>query len=206
MISLLLAASAVIATPANLSRVLKPDDYPAWQLDRDASAAALVDVLVEPSGHVNRCTVEETFGTTNLALEICKIVMGKRVTPARGFDGRETYGRVRTLLRLFLPDTREGAMVAKLRKAADVILTVKHLPGGVKAAEVGVLLAVDGAGRVTNCQPSSALNRKDMVDAICSARDALGAGKVADRLGKAVSHLVVKTVELRVDDTPGRQN
>jgi hypothetical protein len=201
MILLFLALAPVFTvTPANLDAILTPNDYPTWAVEREESAAAVVDVLVEPSGRVSRCVLQQTIGSKNLGREICSIAMKRRVQPARDAQGTETYGVARTLLRMFLDETQEGEAVRKTVRAPDVVLAVTKLPGGEKMAEAEVLISVDETGHATSCGPRSAGDRQQVVEAICSARDQLGVGRVANAQGEAIRYVTTKKVELRVGD------
>lgn len=202
MISILVASASVIASAPSLQAAFTPNDYPVWALKRDESAAAFVDALVDPDGRVSRCLVQETFGSKDLAGEICNIIMRKRLRPARDFHGNKTYGVVRTVLSMYLPDTRQGQEVAKRGKAADVVLTVTQLPIGKTFAEVDVLLAVDENGHVTDCGPKTVRDLQTVVEAVCSAAAELGAAKVSDTRGRPIRYVTSKKVELRVGGSP----
>ena len=151
--SLILAATLTM-TPPDLGSVLGPSDYPVWALQDNESAAAILDLLIEPNGKISRCQSGAIYGSKRLASEICDLVKGNRVGPARDPTGNNIHGVAHTLLRLWLPDTNNGREIERLQQASDVVLSVNRLPGEAKRAEVDVAVMVDEEGKVLACEPA----------------------------------------------------
>ena len=191
MLWLIAAASGLVAP--DITRILSPQDYPAEAMAHDWSAAAIVDILLDPRGKIVRCTVGSTVGVKQLATKICDLVHHKRVRAAQGADGTPLYGVAHGLIKMWIPDTSEGRAIAALKDPPDVELSVNKLPNGAAEAETDVSLLVDSTERVADCAFKSA----DPIGAIaCSARDQLDVGKVADPDGKPVSY--VTKVKVRI--------
>jgi Gram-negative bacterial TonB protein C-terminal len=190
MLWLILAAGGLAAP--DITKILSPEDYPAEALAHQWSAAAILDILVDPKGKVARCNIGPSIGAKQLAGKMCDIIRHKRVSPAHDASGIPSYGVAHQLIKMWQPDTDDGRAIEALKDPPDVELSVNKLPDAAKA-ETKILLLVDATGRPADCSHESG----DAAGAIaCSAREQLGVVKVTDPNGNPVSYVTEVTVRV----------
>ena len=125
--------------------------YPQWALHTNRSAGALVELVVDPDGRVQSCTLLDTIGSARLAQEMCEETEKMRLLGAQDTEGRPAYGVVHTLLK-FTVDGDELKMVDSAGEPADLELTAEALPQGYERGfVVEVDLLVDAEGSVRHC-------------------------------------------------------
>lgn len=169
------------------------NDYPEWALQREASAGAIVRVRVESSGVLTACTLVSTVGDAKLANQICAIVLHKKLSAPTLKDGTPVVGFGETFLRMFLPDTAQGASIANMVASPDVELTVMGLADG-KSQRIEVVLAIDEQGAVKDCRATLSTANPALVAVACSQASQLGNSVVKDQSGRAVPYVTTKTV------------
>jgi len=187
------------AAPDRLRPLLTAEDYPSWAVASEVSAAALVDVLIDPQGKVVRCETVTTYGPAKLAREVCQAISRKRLSPTRTAEGQPIHVALRTLMRFYLPETSDGKRVRALQQPSDVLLTVTSLPSGAKSARVSVDLLVDESGGVISCEPLIAGSEATLAAAACKARGQLGISKMVDNEGKAIRYMTTRKIEFSVE-------
>lgn len=197
-----LVAAALGMTAPDLNGAMSFDDYPQWALQQDASTAALIDVMSNPQGRVERCTLVKGYGNTKLAASVCPIISKRPVHPARLPNGAPGYGVVRSVMLFVLPDTASGRELSRIRPAADAMLPVSALPGGVASAQIEVTLLVDEKGQITKCEPSARPEDALLGKAVCVAQSQLAATPQIDRAGRPVSYVTTQRIKLVV--TPAK--
>jgi len=163
---LIMLAAAALQLPA-YGQLLAPEDYPAAAQTHELSAAAVVDLLIDPQGRVIGCDTRSTAGDAGLGEQICGITLNRRVAPARLRDGTPSYGAVHTALKLFLTGTKQGDFIHNLQHSPALELSVKHLPDGAARMEGALLLAVDAQGVVTDCEPLAKAGKPSLPPALC---------------------------------------
>jgi hypothetical protein len=196
LIPLLMLAATSGITPADVRKLLAPQDYPDWAIKRNESAAAYIDALIEPTGLVSRCDTLQTMGPADLARQVCRTVKGRHVGPARDAAGTAVYGFFRGTLSFFLPETKEGRSIAAAKSPPDAVLTVANLRAGQQEVEAQISLLVDEKGNVVQCAADPQERQQDVVDAVCSATGLLGVRPVLDLQGNPVR--VVRTMKVRL--------
>lgn len=151
----LLMTAGLLAAPIPVpARQLGPTDYPTYYLGAERSAAAFMEIIVDPNGKVAQCREIKTFGDEKFAHEICALLNSRGWRAAVDENGEPTYGLVRTFIRMFIPETRQGDAIARLTQLPDLRLTVNRLPAAVADhLDVEISLKVDASGTVTNCEP-----------------------------------------------------
>ena len=190
------ALSAPVVTPET-SRGL-PTTYPAEAAWSAQSAAAIVDLTVDPDGKVVACEVDEVIGDVKLANRSCRQMLGGKAVPARGPNGQPVHGVVRTILRVLIgANHRAAAMAAGMRP--DIMLSVNRMPSGYAADNVYALnLFVSADGQVQQCEPAEPgagePNLQPYFDAACSQARTLKSEIVADEAGIAVPFATRMTV------------
>ena len=158
-------AAAALTAPVI---ILTPADYPQDALSQDQSAAALVAISLDSTGRATACETRQTAGHERLARRICGLLLKRRHTPSKLRDGTPVNAEIVTLMRLFIPDTFEGSRVAKLTQKPDVELSVNHLPGNAKSADVRIALAINEAGSVSDCGADYREKQAALVAVACS--------------------------------------
>ena len=108
---ILAAAAGELSAPEMLPvRV----EYPSLAMRNGQSAAALIDVVVDPDGLPVICKSLEMFGNKKFAGDICELQGVFRYRPAVSIDGQPTYGIVRVLMKYALLGSRQGNSIKKL--------------------------------------------------------------------------------------------
>jgi hypothetical protein len=146
-----LAASGL--SVGGLHTLIAYQDYPIWALRKDISVAALVELLIEPSGKVKQCRVESVVGDPKLAEDVCKLLTGRKVEPPQLADGTRIHGRTKTIVRFFVPETPVGDQVAKVKETPELTIFAKNLPASVLGRSTRLEFAIDQTGHVTDCGP-----------------------------------------------------
>ena len=187
----------------DVTRVMKVDDYPGWAQRKGQSAAALVDLLIAPDGRIVRCEIIQGVGSDELSRTICKTVQNRRAIPARDAKGIAVHGHLRTLLKMFLPETEGGRQIAASASPPDVILSVSRLPEGRDKADVEVLAALDETGRVTDCSAAVPESEATLVKVVCGYREGL-ARSVAGADGRRVRYVTKLKVRLTAGTAPAK--
>ncbi|WFL78301.1 TonB family protein [Altererythrobacter arenosus] len=120
MISLLAAASGMLTAPA-----IEPDygSYPRDAMLNGQSAAALVEIAVDPKGQRLSCVVLTVVGANELGQDICNLQRNARFTPAQSEVGENTYGVVRAFIKYVLAGSEQGMQIDRL-VASEITFTV----------------------------------------------------------------------------------
>lgn len=193
------ALAGSIMTPANTDGLLQFADYPQVLLQNQRSSAALTSMFVDPDGHIIRCNVLSVTGDKSFKALPCRLAAKRKVQAARSSTGVPTYGAVTDLLRVFLPDSKEGQEIAALRVSPDAILTVSALPRGATRADIAILLEVDEAGKTIACAGKTPEVSSAFVKAACGASELLAISRESDSSGKAVPYVTEKRVAFVID-------
>lgn len=91
------------------------DHYPSTALRKDQSAAALLEMTVDPEGGLVDCITLATFGDEDLAEDICKLQSNAELTAARDAQGNAAYGVLRVLIRYSIIQTEDGRDIYRLQ-------------------------------------------------------------------------------------------
>lgn len=173
------------------------DDYPSWALQKEASAASVMRVVVEPNGKVSECTTLHEFGNSRLAKEICGILKRKRLKPARLRDGQQVHAVLETFISLYMPDTDGARDIMNLQMAPDAELTVAGLPNA-SAQEVRIVLAYDTDGKITDCAPSKAEKNIQLADVACRQRSLFDNAVQKAPSGRPITYVTTKRIKFTV--------
>jgi TonB family protein len=171
-------------------------DYPEDALSAEVSAAALVRVVVDPTGKALSCEALQSFGNQRLAREICPILRRRRHEAAHLRDGTKSWGQITALYRLFIPGTEQGAKMQALREAPTGSLQINHLPGGAAKANVKIVIAVDASGQVLDCGADHDEKQTQLVEALCASPAALARKPLLTPTSEAVTYVTDLQIEL----------
>ncbi|UYH53759.1 hypothetical protein N6L26_06650 [Qipengyuania sp. SS22] len=146
-----LAAAVSFATPSFEVRDAKHvnDNLPGW-VDRERKwTAARLEVFADPKGKVLSCEVRHSVPHEDVAEEMCAVLIGHRIEPARNFAGKRGYGLGR-IITIVDADGRSGLASRLGRIQQDgIILTVNRLPEDAEGApqsgiELGLEIGMQG--------------------------------------------------------------
>jgi hypothetical protein len=142
-----LAAQFTIAQP--LSPVFSTDDFPAYLQDQHGSRRVFVRMVIGPDGALKDCAIETSSGDAALDQFTCGLVKKRgHFWPARWSNGRAVASVIRKPV-----DWVAGSQIGRDKLYEDLDVTVDRLPDGVHAPYLeGVLLAVDEAGKIVDCE------------------------------------------------------
>lgn len=194
----ILTMALVLAGP-DLDKLVSPSGYPVGSVQKGRSAAALVRLLVNPTGRVVRCDTMATVGNGSLAREVCARARHRSVHPAVGADGSAAWSQATMMASFYAAGLPEADEVAKSGPTPDAELTVSRLPGGADRADVKVVLAVDEQGAATQCaaDPRAAASIPAvLVKVVCASSTALGLKPVVAPDGHPLRYVTPLTVRL----------
>jgi hypothetical protein len=189
---LVLAAAALSPPGINPATI----DFPGTALREDQSAAALVAISMDQHGRVISCETRAVEGDPATANQLCAVAAKRRQIPARWTDGTPADGQIVTLLKLTVPNTREGNRIADLRQAPDLEWTVNRLPNEAWNAQITVALAVDSTGRVTDCGAGRGETLAKLISAVCADTSRFGTFPVQTIAGKPIPYVTQRIVRL----------
>lgn len=198
MLSMALAMAQALAGP-DLANLVGPGGYPAGSVQNGRSAAALVRLLVDPTGRVVRCETMATVGNGSLAGEVCARSRHRKVRAAVDADGNPAWSQATMMASFYAPGLPEADEVAKSGPTPDAELTVSRLPGGTDRADVKVVFAVDEHGVATSCAAdprAEAATPVAQVKAVCASSAALGLKPVSAPDGHPLRYVRPMTVRL----------
>ena len=126
------------------------------RVDRERKwTAAELEVFADPKGEVLTCEVRRFVPHEVVAEEMCKVLIGRRVVPARNLAGEKTYG----LGLMIIVVDKDGAsnLAARLGglRQDGMVLTVSRLPEGSEEtpeARLPLDLEIDTQGEVARCE------------------------------------------------------
>ena len=119
------------------------------------SAAAFVDLFVDPRGRVEGCNTLSVVGDEKLGQAICGIAIGKKLEPAKDGSGKPSYGVFRTLLTFTTPDTEMGDAIDSNVRTPTLDFQVKGVPEGIADPyKMTVELLVTQGGVIAQCEGS----------------------------------------------------
>jgi hypothetical protein len=190
---LIMAASAGQAAVAYTAPRSSQEDaaalqrlYPTQALSNRDSAAALMDVEVDPQGRVIKCETIAVYGRNSLGQRICELQKKVRVTPAT-IGGQPAFGAYRSFAAFYLPGDKLGREVAAVRPVASAEFTVASLPDGKDTLRLGLTLLIAPDGAVSDCTGGS--EYPGFVGAACGQIAKVKFAAVTDADGKPVQHV-----------------
>jgi len=163
----LVLAAAATSTLSAVDISTAMQHYPSWALLDERSAAALMDVMTNPSGVTTYCKVIPLVGDEKLATEFCTLLKRAKVKPAHLANGEAVHGWTHGIYKMCIPDTTIGDQICALHSAPDYTLTVNFLPEGATGQVGKLILAVDANGVVTDCQPTMGVDKTLLPAAVC---------------------------------------
>jgi TonB family protein len=170
--------------------------YPSRALSDGQSAAALMDVDIDPQGQVTACRIVATYGNKSLGESICGLRKKVDLTPAT-IDGKPAYGSLRTFATFFIPGEKEGREVSRIQPVADVEFTVKTLPDGQESLRLPLKLLIAPDGALSECKGSDD-KHPTFVGAACGQIAKVKFQPLKDAAGVPVQHVRGFTAEFNL--------
>ena len=165
-----LIAASLLAAPVPIpAQQPGPSEYPSNYLRQNASAAALLELVIDEKGKAVNCRVSATFGNKPFADSLCGLIRRSRWRPAVDVEGRASIGVISSLYRMYIPDTEEGNAVGALTEAPDMQLEILHPPSNTTLpTDEEVALQANEAGTFTACAPKpGSLQAASLLKAAC---------------------------------------
>jgi len=132
--------------------------YPREAIRAGKSAAALIRVVVNPSGEVERCETLEIYGDEDLGKHPCSVYGRWKFDRPVGADGQPSFGVYETFVTYTLSEwlgeaERQADEIARMVQRPDVTFTVQSLPKDVGSVmDLQLVAQVTMAGEVTHCE------------------------------------------------------
>ena len=161
----LLMASALLA---KAELMLGPSDYPVEALRSKRSGAAIIDAWVDPKGRIVRCEVAKMFGDATLASQMCSLLKSRKHQAATDGMGHPTYGWVLELNTMWIPDSKDGDQIGRMKWADTVPLTLDTMPAHAEGGPIKVVYQVGSDGQPVDCGAGKGEARADAVSAVCA--------------------------------------
>ena len=195
-LSYILAVSAsLVAAPALDAREIQ-QNYPVVAARNNWSAAVYMELLVAPNGKVVKCTPLDGFGNEDFASMFCTLVSKVRAVPAKDFDGNPSFGVLRTMVKMFLPQSNQGKLIENLAGVRpEFELEVESFPGSSETSiSTNIAMAIDEAGKVQECEAIDVEHRR-YGEVACQQVAGITFPAMADAAAKPISY--VRSLEVR---------
>lgn len=202
MLLTVLAAAAAFSTPsadvaiaAAINRAM-----PDW-VDRERKwTAAELEVFSDRDGRVLTCAVRRFVPHEVVASEMCKALIGRKLKPARDFDGDRAFGLG---LMIVTVDSDEGTGVGKALggiQGDGIVLTVNRLPAdptGAPQTKLSLQLEIAPEGTITRCELSK-ISAEALRKLACEQASTHAFGARTDANGNPVSYVRNFSVEFEL--------
>ena len=153
----ILAAAAVFTTPsADVHVAMEVNEkLPAWVSRQHNWTAAELEVFADPTGRVLTCKVRRFVPLQEVADEMCKVLIGRQVVPAKNFDDEKSYGL--GLMIVVVDEDGESDLVSRLGdlQQDSIVLTVGSLPESLRRTpktRAPLNLEIGTGGEVLRCE------------------------------------------------------
>jgi protein TonB len=167
MFSIALAAAAQATAPApvltkDLRTIFRVDDYPSSALQRGEQGAVIPEILVNPNGHVELCTIAASSGYPDLDSTTCAIIRERtKFSPPIGPNGEPVYSLNRVPIGWGIGGPLQFAV------NPDMELSINQAPAGVQLpVSVFIKFLRTPDGSVTSCRAAQAAS-PELVDLAC---------------------------------------
>lgn len=189
----LAGAIAAAAMPARVAERFERN-YPTWAVREGKSAAAVLDLQIQPDGKVSDCKVVSLVGNERLALERCEYFKGVRMTPAIGPDGSNIIARYRTWINLWVDSSsQERRLVQAAKWPPDMTLRLAELQTTDRSIEIELEVLVNATGAVQLCEAGrkyETTTYESLVEVGCAEVTRTTFSPLHDSSGTPVEHVV----------------
>lgn len=145
----LFLATVTAAVPTPKSLWFEFHDYPMKAFEKHWEGVTRFDLLVDPRGRVESCTVIQSSGHEELDKTTCSLATFRaRFAPARGPAGTPAYGVYRSQAVWVIPEDS----LPNTAPGPDLQVSVNMLPQGtLSPPAVQLAYMVDPAGQISAC-------------------------------------------------------
>ncbi len=158
---LTILAGALSLTPPQLA-----ENPGSSQQEGSREGAVAYTVFVDPKGRAMDCSVDAVIGD-NFAAQVCGDLMRARFEPARGPDGKATYGAFHSIANFWRATAgKDSAYPVRLKPELSVM--VKPAPGLTGPRDVPVAVLIDGQGAVADCAAVTANTPAGLLSTACA--------------------------------------
>jgi TonB family protein len=170
----LVSAAPGAPPPQHLQGLFASSDYPPGALDRNEQGAVYFEVVVNPEGRVDKCTILLSSGYNDLDYVTCHLATERaRFAPAEDEHSKPIYGTYRETIDWRIsnrPLQTNGILVPSV--PPDFDLTINKAPPGVRLPlQFTLSYFVKATGTVSDCKTStiSMPVPQALVDLACNA-------------------------------------
>ena len=163
----LFLAAVTAAVPTAKTPWFEFHDYPMKAFEKHWEGVTRFDLLVDPRGRVENCTIVESSGHEELDKTTCSLASFRaRFAPARGPSGMPVYGVYRSQAVWVIPEDT----LPNTTPGPDLQISVNKLPEGTQTPPaVQLAYMVDPQGRTSACTAlkGSPAQPSALVDVAC---------------------------------------
>ena len=194
MIVRLLIFAAAASQPVTWERLFSRSDYPEQAIERGEQGSVFVQILINPVGNVDTCTVIQSSGYADLDGHTCSIIQTRaKFSPARDEDGRGVF------CLMGVPVTWALNQAPRVTVNPDFDLTINHGPPGVRFPfKMSVAYMITPTGSATKCRSLDPSAPQELADVVCKLITTTPYNVVRDHNGTPVTALDSVSVRFRV--------
>ena len=163
MLIMLLASQLSAPVPDKPSWV-RSDDYPSQYIEAGRAFDIDLRATIRADGTPQGCSIEKSSGELKFDKYNCGLLLSRvKFKPATDASGQPIVGVFRTRVFWMLDFTKPKPQLG------DIELTIAKLPAGLKSPTwIEVALAVDGAGKPSDCASGKPDQNAALVKTACS--------------------------------------
>lgn len=194
MILHLLFFAAAASQPVKWGTLFSRNDYPEQAIQSNEEGGVFVQILINPAGDVDTCTVIQSSGFADLDEQTCSIIRTRgKFSPAKDEDGSSVFSLVG------VPVVWALDQAPRVTVNPDFDLMINHGPPGVRfPLKMSVSYLITPAGTATKCQTLDPNLPQELVDVACKVITTTPYNIVRDHNGKPVTALDSVSVRFRV--------
>lgn len=149
----------------NPAKLFRSGDFPRSALNNSNGGLVSYQVVVSPTGSVERCDVQGASGSNDLAQQTCAILNARaKFEPAVNAKGEPSFGVYRGLVTWATEDW-DGV---RLPGFSDLSLKVNRLPNHLRPPLlISAAVAVDAKGIVTGCRAFPRVHEEALAPLAC---------------------------------------
>ena len=194
MVAHLLFFAAAASQPVTYRTLFSRNDYPEQAVQRNEEGSVFVQILINPAGDVDTCTVIQSSGFADLDEQTCSVIKTRaKFSPAKDEDGRSVFSL------MGVPVTWAINQAPRITVNPDFDLTINHGPPGVHLPlKTSVSYFITPTGSATKCHSLDPKLPEELADVACQVITTTPYDIVRDHNGTPVTALDYVSVRFRV--------
>ena len=157
--------------------------------DRVSAFAVTVDLWVDPSGKIYKCSSSLFAGEINKVDEVCASYEQVKLVPAKNHEDEPTFGRLITMLKIVSHGQKNEREVRNATTSPDVEIVLNKFPEGSDGPyNLSLDVAVDEQGNVAECDGSPEI-AEVLKKIVCSRIEDGNFGVMTSQSGQAVPYV-----------------